>query len=118
VPPASWPPSRALTEDALLAGEAHQVPHDQEVVDSLLRSITASSCLLAQYPGGGFQVSLAQPLAAQRFQVLEGAHPRRRGEDGQRLQAEAQVEVAVFGDPGSVPQSIRVFGEPARHLLP
>ena len=58
-----------------------------------------------------------QSFPAQRFQIDMGAHPLRRGEDRQGLQAKIELKRAPFGDPEAVSEGFGRVGEQCRQFI-
>ena len=119
----------ALTADALAAGEAHDIPDDQEVVrqpDSLDDGQLVAE--LAHGAWGDGSVFFTQPGVRQRIQVTERRFTRwpsmgeagcLRREGGCAVSGEVERDrrrAAAFGDFERGVQRHRQIGEQCRHL--
>ncbi len=109
-----------VVPDALLAGVAAQVPHDQEVgfeahlVDHVQLIVQALADLGPRSP---FAKPLLEPGRAQRPQVRVGGRPVRHVERRQVVALEVQVDAAPFGDEQGIAQRLGDLGEQRSHLV-
>ena len=105
-------------QDALLAGEGRNVPHDEHVVGELGLFYDVKLVVQAlDYLVGGFRVAQRQAIAAQAIQVLLRRHAVRRLVLRQAKLREIQLNVAHLRDPLCVGDRLRQVGEELLHLL-
>ena len=100
------------------AGEAHDVPDDQEVVGQP-GPLDDAQLVLQLLPDGGARtgIALGQRVLAQAAQ-MGAAHLARRGQEGgQVLQPVARLELAALGDDARIGEGVGIAGEQAAHLL-
>ena len=100
-------PAARPDRDAVGAGEADEVPHDQEVVGEahLLDRLQLELEPAAQLGRLG-AVALAQPCLGQLAQVRDGGLAVGHVELGQVQRVEVDVGVAALGDLGRAPQHV------------